>query len=144
MNAGYRGPLLPVFLSLLLLAACGRARTEKLLTTTVWAVTDVTPPPGSGFNIEDKQRAEELKEGFYRGAWFRFLADSLFVAHFGNRTDTGKYAISASGKTIQLYPRQGGQMYEQLQILELTKDRLAFNTLLADFHLTLHLRAGQP
>lgn len=122
-------------------ASCGRSRTESLLVGKTWRVTDVTPPPGV-FNVEEANRAEELKDGFYRGAWFRFLADSVFVASLGGKTDTGRYHINATGKVISLYPKGSARMYEQIRIRELTAARFSFNTVLADFHLVLHLEAG--
>lgn len=125
---------------LLLLFACGRSKTEKLLIQKKWEVYDVTPPPGV-FNIEDNNRASDLKEGFYKGAWFKFLPDSFFIASFQGKADSGKYSISSDGKTISLYPKTGGKMYEQIQLQHLSADKMEFNTVLADFHLILHLKS---
>lgn len=126
----------------MLAASCGRARTERLLLNKKWAVYDVTPPGGT-FNIEEANRARDLKSGFYRDAWFKFLPDSVFVASFGGQADTGKYHISGDGKVIALYPRGGSKMYEQMQLQQLTAERLSFNTVIAKFHLILHLKAVQ-
>ncbi len=130
-----------LLLSVCLLSSCGRMRTEKLLMNKRWLVYDVTPPAGT-FNIEKSNRAKELKNGFYKNAWFEFLSDSLFVASFGGKTDTGKYAIRAGGKAVSLFPRYGHTIYEQIKIKELKRDRLQFTTQIADFHMLLHLKAS--
>lgn len=121
--------------------SCGRSETAKLLQHKKWEVYDVTPPGGT-FSIEASNRAEELRDGFYKNAWFRFLPDGLFIASFHGRADSGKYRISTGGKTISLYPEHGSRMYEQIQIRQLTRDRFSFNTLIADFHMVLHLKAA--
>jgi hypothetical protein len=126
----------------LIMISCGRARTEKLLLNKTWQVYDVTPPPGGGFNVEESNRAQELKEGFYKNTWFKFLPDSIFIASFNGKADSGKYHIGSDGKVIALYPKQGNKMYEQIQVQQLTDTRLSFNTVIADFHLVLHLKAG--
>lgn len=131
-------------LLLVTLVSCGRAKTERMLLDKTWEVTDVTPPAGA-YNVEQANRARELKEGFYHGGWFRFLPDSVFVASLGGKTDTGRYRINGGGDVISLYPAGGGRMYEQIRIQYLTADRFRFTTVLADFHLVLHLRAaGAP
>jgi hypothetical protein len=123
-------------------ASCGRNQTAKLLQGKKWEVYDVTPPGGT-FSIEASNRAQELKDGFYKNAWFRFLPDGIFIASFHGRSDSGKYRISAGGKTISLYPEHGSRMYEQMQIRQLTQDRFSFNTVIADFHMVLHLKAAE-
>src|SRR5690242_11812442 len=60
-------------------ASCGRNQTAKLLQGKKWEVYDVTPPGGT-FSIEASNRAQELKDGFYKNAWFRFLPDGIFIA----------------------------------------------------------------
>lgn len=120
--------------------SCGRSKTENLLLNKKWEVYDITPPEGA-FDIQDANRAKDLKNGFYKNAWFKFLPDSVFIAAFHGNPDTGKYVINFTGKTIALYPKGGNKMYEQIQIQELTEDRFSFNTVVADFHLTLHLKA---
>lgn len=120
-------------------SSCGRAGTEKLLLHKKWEVYNVTPPSGI-FNIEDNNRANELRDGFYKGAWFKFLPDSIFIAFFQGKADTGKYHISANGKSISLYPRRGGKMYEQMRIQQLSADKMKFNTVVADFRMVLHLK----
>lgn len=129
-----------LFMTAGLLVSCGRAKTEKLLMNKRWVVYDVTPPKGV-FNIEKSNRAQDLKNGFYKNAWFEFLPDSLFVASFGGKTDTGKYVIRMDGETVSLYPRYGHTIYEQIEIEQLSEDRLHFNTKVADFHMTLHLKS---
>lgn len=127
--------LLLVMLGLL---SCGRTKTRNLLLDKQWMVKDVTPPAGT-FNVEESNRAEELKAGFYKGAWFKFLPDSIFVASLGGKTDTGRYHINAGGDVIALYPASGGKLYEQLQVQRLTDNQFAFTTVIANFHLVLHL-----
>lgn len=105
-----------------------------------WEVYDVTPPAGV-FNIEDANRASDLKNGFYKDAWFKFLSGDVFVASFEGKADTGRYQISSNGKTISLYPKHGNKVYEQIQIQNLTRDKMDFNTIVADFNLVLHLKA---
>lgn len=134
--------IFPVLLLCGILASCGRSRTEKLLLQKKWEVYDVTPPPGT-FNIEDNNRASDLKNGFYKGAWFKFLPDSIFIASFEGKPDTGKYRISSDGKTIALYPHHSDKMYEQIQLRHLSADKMEFNTVIADFHLVLHLKSAQ-
>jgi hypothetical protein len=124
----------------MLLVSCGRAKTERLLLNKKWEVYNVTPP-GNTFNIEESNRAQELKSGFYRDAWFKFLPDSIFVASFGGKADTGRYEISRSGKIIALYPKGGSKMYEQMQLQQLTSEKVSFNTVIANFHMILHLKA---
>jgi len=136
-----RFPFACVLLALLAVAAvasCGRSKTTNLLLDKQWMVTDVTPPSGT-FNVEQSNRAQDLKAGFYKGAWFKFMPDSIFVASLGGRTDTGRYHINATGDVISLYPAGGGRMYEQLQIQRLTLNQFVFTTVIADFHLVLHL-----
>jgi hypothetical protein len=130
-----------ILLFTLALASCGRKETAKLLQGKKWEVYDVTPP-GGAFSIEASNRAEELKNGFYKNAWFRFLPDGIFIASFQGKADSGKYRISTTGKTISLYPKYGDSIYEQIQVRQLTRDRFSFNTLIADFHLVLHLKAA--
>lgn len=120
-------------------ASCGRQKTERLLLHKQWLVYDVTPPPGP-FNIEESNRAQELKDGFYKNAWFEFLRDSIFVASVGGKTDTGKYHISGDGSRIALFPKQGTKVYEQIEIRQLSAEKLSFNTVVANFHLVLHLK----
>lgn len=122
-------------------SSCGM-RTEKLLLNKKWEVYNVTPPSGA-FDLDAINRAEELKNGFYKNAWFQFLPDSVFITSFGNRLDTGKYVIRCAGKLIALYPKYGGRIYEEIQIQKLTSDKLLFNTVMADFHMTLHLKAKE-
>jgi hypothetical protein len=124
----------------MMVVSCGRAKTERLLWNKKWVVYNVTPP-GNAFNIEESNRAQELKSGFYRDAWFKFLPDSVFVASFGGQADTGRYEISGNGKVIALYPKGGSKMYEQMQLQQLTAQRLSFNTVIANFHMILHLKA---
>ncbi len=128
------------FFSACLLISCGRGKTERLLMNKRWQVYDVTPPDGT-FNIEKSNRAKDLKNGFYKNAWFEFLPDSLFVASFGGKADTGKYAIRPSGKRISLFPRYENKLYEQIRIVKLNADKMQFTTQVADFHMTLHLKA---
>lgn len=135
-------PLICIAFILIIVSSCGRSRTSKLLLQKKWEVYDVTPPAGI-FNIEDNNRADDLKNGFYKGAWFRFLPDSIFIGCFQGKADTGKYHISRNGKTISLYPRHGGTMYEQIQIQQLTPSKLEFKTVLADFHMVLHLKTAK-
>lgn len=122
-------------------ASCGRNKTKERLLNKKWEVYDVTPPEGA-FDIQDANRAKDLKNGFYKNAWFKFLPDSVFIAAFHGNPDTGKYVINFTGKTIALYPKGGNKMYEQIQIQKLTDDTFSFNTVVADFHLTLHLRSS--
>ena len=129
-----------LWVGIVLLSGCGRSRTKKLLLNKRWAVTDVTPPSGT-FNIEQRNRAAELKNGFYKGAWFEFLPDSVFIASFGGKVDTAKYAIRAGGDAVALYPRFGHNIYEQISIVKLEDHQLQFNTEVADFRMTLHLKA---
>lgn len=129
-----------LILSLVVITSCGRSKTKKLLLNKKWEVYNVTPPGGI-FNVEQSNRAKELKDGFYKNAWFKFLPDSIFIASFSGKADSGKYHISAGGKTISLYPKQGNKIYEQIQIRKLTNNRLSFNTVIADFHLILHLKS---
>lgn len=124
---------------LLSLSSCGRSLTEKLLLNKKWEVYDVTAP--GNFDIETYNRAQDLKNGFYKNAWFQFLHDSLFITSFGGKLDSGKYHINTGGQTISLYPLQGGKMYEQIQIQKLNSHSLDFNTLISDFNMTLHLKA---
>lgn len=124
--------------ALLGLLSCGRAKTENLLLDKMWMVTDVTPPAGT-FNVEESNRAQDLKAGFYKDAWFKFLPDSIFVASIGGKTDTGRYHINSGGDAIRLYPAGGGKMYEQLQVQRLTANQFVFTTVIANFHLVLHL-----
>ncbi len=119
------------------LSSCGLKKTEELLMNKRWKVYDVTPPPGR-FNIEQSNRAKELKNGFYRDAWFEFLPDSVFVASFSGKADTAKYVIRSGGDAISLYPRYGNKIYEQIEIVQLTEDTLKFKT--ASFNMTLHLK----
>ncbi len=132
------GFLVVVFAVVGLLNACGLKKTEKLLMNKRWEVYDVTPPRGR-FNIEQSNRAKELKNGFYKDAWFEFLPDSVFVASFNGKADTAKYVIRSGGDAISLYPRYGNKIYEQIELVRLTEDTLQFNT--ASFHMTLHLKA---
>ena len=119
--------------------SCGRSKTEDLIKGKKWEVYDVTPPAGV-FNIEDANRASDLKNGFYKEAWFKFLSDGIFVASFEGKADTGRYQISSNGKMISLYPKHGKDVYEQIQIQHLTNDKMDFNTIVADFNLVLHLK----
>lgn len=139
-NIGY---LILFTCCLMLVVSCGRSKTKKLLLQKKWEVYDVTPPAGV-FNIEDANRASDLKQGFYKGAWFKFLPDSVFIASFGGKADTGKYSISLNGKQISLYPRHSETMYEQIQIRNLSAQQMEFNTVLANFHLVLHLKSVEP
>lgn len=122
------------------LTSCGKAKTEKLIMNKRWEVYDVTPPPGL-FSVEKSKRAKQLKNGFYKNAWFEFLPDSMFVASFGGKIDTAKYVIRFGGDAISLYPRYGDKIYEQIEIVKLTDEKLKFNTEVADFNMTLHLKA---
>lgn len=124
------------------LVSCGRSKTEKLLLNKKWMVTDVTQPAGN-FNVEEANQARELKEGFYKNGWFKFLPDSVFIASLGGHTDTGKYHINLGGDAISLYPKSGGAMYEQIRVQRLSENKLVFNTIIADFHLVLHLSTQQ-
>lgn len=143
--------LLILCISTLLLSACSKGHTEKLLWDKKWEVYNVTPPASDNFDLEAANRARDLKNGFYNGAWFQFTRYGLFRAAFGGKVDSGKYTISYDGKVISLYPLQGNKMYEQLQIQHLTKEQFDFNTVIADFKMTLHTRradapasAGKP
>ncbi len=122
-----------------LFASCGKSGTKELLTNKKWVVEDVTPPSGA-FNIENAQRAKQLKNGFYKGAWFEFLEDSLFVASFGGKVDTAQYALIAKDE-VELYPKGRSQAYERILILDISQQKLKFNTEMADFKMTLHLKA---
>lgn len=124
---------------ILLLVACGRAKTERLLLNKKWEVYDVTAP--GNFDIETYNRAQDLKNGFYKNAWFQFLPDSIFITSFSGKVDTGKYHINSGGQTISLYPLYGNKMYEEIQIQRLDAHFFDFNTLIADFNMTLHLKA---
>ncbi|GAA4318813.1 hypothetical protein [Compostibacter hankyongensis] len=126
----------------LLLLSCGKSSTEKKLWDKHWKVYDVTPPPGI-FDVEATHQAEDLKNGFYKNAWFQFTRDGVFRASFGGKADSGKYTISFDGKIISLYPWQGTKMYEQLRVLKLTPQQFDFNTILADFRMTLHTRSAE-
>lgn len=130
------------FLSIVFLfmtASCGKAETEKLLLNKKWEVYDVTAP--GNFDIQAYNRAQDLKDGFYKNAWFQFLPDSLFITSFGGKLDSGKYHVNTGGQTVSLYPLHGGKMYEQIQIQKINAHNLDFNTLMADFNMTLHLKA---
>lgn len=122
------------------IVSCGRSKTEEMLKGKKWEVYDVTPPAGA-FNIEDANRASDLKNGFYKGAWFKFLPEGIFVASFEGKADTGRYQISSNGKMISLYPKNSDKVYEQIQIQHLTSNKMDFNTIVADFNLVLHLKA---
>jgi hypothetical protein len=135
------GALVLLAFASICLVSCGRGKTEKLLLYKKWGVIDVKPPGGT-FSIEASNRARDLKNGFYKNAWFKFLPDSIFIASFSGKADSGKYHISGDGQTISLYPKHGGKMYEQIEIRHLTTDQLTFNTAIADFHMTLHLKAA--
>lgn len=134
--------LIFMFLPVIVLtASCGKTKTEKLLVNKRWEVYDVTPPPGP-FNVEESNRAKELKNGFYKNAWFEFQQDSMFVASFGGSVDTAKYAIRSGGDAVSLYPRYGNKIYEQIEIVLLTADKLKFSTEVASFNMILHLKAA--
>ncbi len=139
----FNGKKLLIYSLLLLgmsfLMSCGEGETKRLLMNKKWEVYDVKPPEGT-FNIENSKRAKQLKNGFYQGAWFKFLEDSLFVASFGGEIDTAKYALIAKDE-IELYPSHGGKAYERLLILKINKDELNFDTEMADFKMTLFLKA---
>lgn len=124
---------------LLLLAGCFRERTWKLLEQKRWYVINVTPPDEGGFNIEMFDKAQALKNGFYKGAWFYFGKDSLFEACFQGKVDTGNYALQGNGRIISLFPKQGGAMYEQIQIQNISDSTFDFNTVISSFKMTLHL-----
>jgi hypothetical protein len=124
---------------ILLLVSCGRAKTERLLLNKKWEVYDVTAP--GNFDIETYNRAQDLKNGFYKNAWFQFLPDSIFITSFSGKSDTGKYHINSGGQTISLYPLYSNKMYEEIQIQKLDAHFFDFNTLIADFNMTLHLKA---
>ncbi len=123
---------------ILLLVSCGRAKTERLLLNKKWEVYDVTAP--GNFDIETYNRAQDLKNGFYKNAWFQFLPDSIFITSFSGKPDTGKYHINSGGQTISLYPLYSNKMYEEIQIQKLDAHFFDFNTLIADFNMTLHLK----
>lgn len=120
-------------------SSCGKSHTEKLLTQKRWVVYDVKPPSGT-FNIEKSLRAKQLKNGFYKNAWFEFLEDSLFVASFKGNPDTGRYAIIAKDE-VSLYPKYRDTVYERLKIVTIGDSLLSFNTRKADFYMTLLLKA---
>ncbi|TAN11305.1 MAG: hypothetical protein EPN37_17535 [Chitinophagaceae bacterium] len=131
--------IIGLFSCILLLVSCGRAKTERLLLNKKWEVYDVTAP--GNFDIETYNRAQDLKNGFYKNAWFRFLPDSIFITSFSGKSDTGKYHINSGGQTISLYPLYSNKMYEEIQIQKLDAHFFDFNTLIADFNMTLHLKA---
>ncbi|MCL6523150.1 MAG: hypothetical protein K6T34_00685 [Thermoflavifilum sp.] len=122
-------------------SSCGRTHTQQLLLHKTWHVVDVTPPDNGNFDIEAVRAAEQMKNGFYRDANFTFLKNGLFVSDFNGKRDTGRYTISPGGKIISLYPLQGNRIYEQIHILELSDSVLSFSTVMANFHMVLHLKA---
>lgn len=129
-----------LFPALLLLASCGRSRTEKLLLDKTWRVYDVTPPQTGTFDVDASNEAEELKNGFYKNASFEFQTSGIFIATFSGKPDSGKFRIGYDGKIISLYPLHGDKIYEQIDIQRLTDSTLDFNTLMAKFDMTLHLK----
>lgn len=126
-------------LVLLLLAGCFRERTRNLLEQKRWYVVNVIPPDEGGFNIEMFDKARDLKNGFYKGAWFYFGKDSQFEACFQGKVDTGKYALESNGQVLSLFPKQGGPMYEQIQVQDISDSTFDFNTVISSFKMTLHL-----
>lgn len=132
--------LIAFSLMTVMLVACGKSRTEKLLWNKKWGVYNVTPPDNGTFDVEASDRAQELKNGFYKDTWFQFTEYGLFRASFGGKVDSGKYTISYDGQIISLYPLKGNKMYEQIQVKQLTRDKFDFNTVIADFHMTLHTK----
>ncbi|MBX5438515.1 MAG: hypothetical protein IRZ29_03120, partial [Thermoflavifilum sp.] len=123
------------------LLGCGKTHTRKLLLHKTWHVINVTPPENGSFDIEAARAAEEMKNGFYRNASFTFLDNGLFFTNFNGKIDTGRYEINPGGKIISLYPLQGNKIYEQIQIQELNDSTLSFTTVMANFHMVLHLKA---
>lgn len=127
--------------AMLALTGCFQQRTLKDLAGKRWYVVNVTPPDQGGFNIEQFDRARDLKNGFYQGAWFYFGKDSLFQACFQGTVDTGKYALGRNGKVISLFPKTGGSMYEQIEIQSISDSTFEFNTVISSFRMTLHLKS---
>jgi len=125
---------------IIFLAACGKSRTEKLLLDKRWKVYDVTPPRTGVYDVDAANQAEELKNGFYKNAWFEFEQNGIFKADFAGKTDSGKFKISPGGGIISLYPLHSDKMYEQIQIQNLSDSTLRFNTLIAKFDMTLDLK----
>jgi hypothetical protein len=123
---------------ILLLGSCGKDHTKHLLLNKVWEVNDVTPPEGT-FDIDATNEAQDLKNGFYRHATFEFFDNGIFRTDFGGQLDSGNFKIGPYGKVVSLYQLHAKKMYEQIEIQELTKNELAFNTLISNFSMTLHL-----
>ncbi len=125
---------------ILLLTACGKGRTEKQLLDKRWKVYDVTPPQTGVYDVDAANQADELKNGFYKNAWFEFEQNGIFKANFAGKTDSGKFKVSRDGEIISLYPLHSSKMYEQIQIQQLSASTLRFNTLIAKFDMTLDLK----
>ena len=130
------------FTLMLFLCACGKNKTAWLLENKHWKVYNVTPPATGTFDIDAANEAEELKNGFYKNAQFEFVSNGIYRTTFGGKIDSGKFKINYDGKIISLYPLHGNKMYEQIQLQKLTDNEMNFNTLIADFYMTLNLKSS--
>lgn len=128
-------------LLILILASCGKSKTRELIAGKTWKVVDVTPPKGIEFDMGQYNEAQKLKATYYKGAYFKFTNNGTFVAHINGKSDSGRYKVNFNGSLISLYPQSADTIYEQIDIKKLTEKEFDFNTVLADFHMTLHTKS---